>query len=157
MTTLGQHDSLEGQFVTFRIANEHYGLPIEAVKEIIVLDQVSRLPQMPDFIEGIVDLRGRIIPVVNLRKRFGLPPHSEQRPNRTVVAEIREIEVGLSVDEVIGVVRVAAAAVQPPPSMLQISTSFVSGVARVNDQLVILLDQNNVLQQREQELLRATN
>ena len=144
----------EGQFVVFRLVNEQYGIPINAVHEIIVLQRSNRLPQMPDYVEGIVDLRGRIIPVVDLRKRFGFPPRPEQS-NRTIVADIGEIEAGLLVDDVVGVIRVPTDAIQPPPGMFTTNTAMVSGVARVDNRLVILLDPNLILTEREQERLEA--
>jgi len=145
----------EGQFVLFRLAEESYAIPISTVQEIILLDRATRLPEMPDFVEGIIDLRGRIIPVINLRRRFGLPPESTQCANRTLVAEIGELEVGLLVDDVTGVVRLSADSIQRPPDMLSVRASAVDGVACVAGRLVLLLNPHLVLMPREQELLQA--
>lgn len=145
----------EGQYVVFRLADEQYGIPISAVREIIELERVSRLPEMPEFVEGITDLRGQIIPIVSLRKRFHLAPRAERQSTRTIVVELGEIEAGLLVDDVVGVVQVPSGSVQPPPAVASVDSAVVSSVARVENRLVILLNPDLLLADREQRLLGA--
>lgn len=135
--------------MVFRLAGERYGLPIRSVKEIIVLREVTRLPEMAGYMEGIVDLRGRIIPVINLRRKLGLPSGSPERAVRTIVAEFGEAEAGLVVDEVDGVVRVDASSMEAPPQTAQGDGRAVSGITRFQDRLVILLDPAVVLEPQE--------
>jgi purine-binding chemotaxis protein CheW len=143
-----------GQYVVFRLAREQYGLAIGAVKEIILVQDLTRMPEMPDFMDGLINLRGRIIPVINLRKRFGLPGEESQQTNRIVVAEIGGTEAGLLVDDVVGVLRVPAGSVQPPPRVQSAGAALVRGVAQVDDRLVILLDPSLILMRTEQAALQ---
>jgi len=144
-----QRAAADEKFVVFRLAGERYGLPIRSVKEIIVLREVTRLPEMAGYMEGIVDLRGRIIPVINLRRKLGLPSGSPERTVRTIVAEFGEAEAGLVVDEVDGVVRVDASSMEAPPQTAQGDGRAVSGITRFQDRLVILLDPAVVLEPQE--------
>ncbi|MBY6277468.1 chemotaxis protein CheW [Symbiobacterium thermophilum] len=134
------------QFVVFRLANEHYGLPIRSVREIIVLREVTRMPETASYVEGIVDLRGRIVPVINLRTKLGLPPGGGERGGRTVVTEFGDAEAGLVVDEVVGVMRVDASSIEAPPQMTDVDRRAVSAIARVQNRLVILLDLGAILE-----------
>jgi purine-binding chemotaxis protein CheW len=143
-----------GQYVVFRLAREQYGIAIGAVKEIILAQELTRLPAMPDFTDGLINLRGRIIPVINLRKRFGLPAAESAETNRTVVAEIGGLEAGLLVDDVVGVLRVPAGSVQPPPRVQTGGAALVRGVAQVEERLVILLDPSLILMETEQAVLQ---
>lgn len=107
-----------GQYVVFRLDRELYGLPIHSVQEIVVLGEMTRLPQMAHYMEGVVNLRGRIVPVINLRRKLGLPETVAQCTNRIIVTELGDIEAGLIVDDVVGVVRIDAASVQSAPQIV---------------------------------------
>lgn len=136
----------EEQVVVFRLAEEWYGLDIGVVQEIIAWQPVTRVPRAPADVEGIINLRGHIIPVVDLRRRFGLEPAAPGREARIVVAELGERVVGLRVDGVSEVLRVPAGAIEPPTTaMAGIDSDFIRGVAKTEDRLIILLNPQRLL------------
>lgn len=143
------------QFVVFRLGSEHYGLSIMVVREIIITESMTRLPKMPDYVEGIFDLRGRIIPVVNLRKRFGMVPQNLDGTSRTIVVDIEGMEAGLLVDEVVGVESISESDIQPPPDMLTAGSKVVSGVMQLNGRLVAVLDPALIASHQELRRLPA--
>jgi purine-binding chemotaxis protein CheW len=102
---------------------------------------ITRIPQVPDFIEGLINLRGSVIPIVNLRKRFGLPSREVDDETRTVVVNIQDKTVGCIVDAVTQVMRINRDQIQPPPlSVLAVAHQYISGLARLDDRLLIILD-----------------
>jgi purine-binding chemotaxis protein CheW len=149
-------DGREEQLVVFRLAGEHYGLDIGSVQEIIVWQPVTRVPRAPGFVEGIINLRGNVIPVVDLRRRFGLEGAEPGRQTRIMVVEIGSLVVGLVVDGVSEVLRVPASAVEPPSAVISgVDTQFIRGVAKVGERLIILLNPYRILDDREQAALEA--
>lgn len=137
----GAHSGPQLQLVTFDIANEHFAVDILAVQEINRMMQITRVPQAPECLEGVINLRGRIIPVVDLRKRFGLETCERNSESRIVVVEITGRVIGFIVDRVNEVLRVNSDVVEPaPPFVLSVNSEYVRGVAKLADQLVILLD-----------------
>lgn len=146
----------EEHLVVFRLADEYYGLDIGAVQEIILWQSVTRVPLTPEFVEGIINLRGSVIPVIDLRKRFGLKCAEPGRETRTVVVEIGALVVGLVVDGVSEVLRVPGDRISPPSAVISgVETELVRGVAKTDDRLIILLDADQILEQREQRTLAA--
>lgn len=146
-------DRQEEQLVLFRLADEHYGLEIGCVREIIVWQPVTRVPRTPPFIEGVINLRGQIIPVIDLRRRFGLPEAQRDRSSRIVVVEIASVVTGLVVDAVSEVVRLPTSAIEPPSEVLAVDTAFIRGIARTDQRLIILLNPERILDHAEQEAL----
>lgn len=145
----------EEQYVVFRLAAEHYGLPIRSVREIIVIGAVTRLPHMESYMEGIVNLRGRIVPVINLRRKLGLSDDCAGPSGRTIVTELGGMEVGLVVDDVVGVLRIDSASVQAAPQMIAADRRVLTGIARIQDRLVILLDPEVILEPQEVEAVMS--
>lgn len=146
----------EEQLVIFQLAGEAYGLDIATVHEIIPWQPVTRVPRTPPFVEGIINLRGNVIPVIDLRKRFELAPGEERSQGRIIVVEIAALVVGLVVDAVSEVLRVTRVQIEPTPAVISgISTAFIRGVAKVGDRLVILLDADRILAAGEQSALAA--
>jgi purine-binding chemotaxis protein CheW len=141
------------QFVGFRIGDEDYAIAITKIQEIILMKPITRLPHVPDAIEGLINLRGNVIPVVNLRKRFGLPAREFDDETRTVVVNTHDKTVGCVVDEVTQVMRVAADQIQPVPlSVSGASRRFISGIARLEERLLIILDIDRLFDPNELEL-----
>ena len=103
------------QFVAFRIENQSYAFRIEQIQEIVILDQVTKTPQVPDYVEGVANLRGSIIPIINLRKLFGLEPKPIDSETRTIVVNVGTRTIGCTVDTVSQVVRIAEDAIHPAP------------------------------------------
>ncbi len=129
------------QFVGFRVGSEHYAIAITKIQEIILMKPITRIPEVPDFIEGLINLRGSVIPIVNLRKRFGLPAREVDDETRTIVVNVHDKTVGCIVDAVTQVMRINRDQVQPPPlSVLAVAHQYISGLARLEDRLLIILD-----------------
>ena len=115
------------QLVGFRLDNEDYAIAITKIQEIILMKPITRIPQVPDFIEGLINLRGSVIPIVNLRKRFGLPPREIDDETRTIVVNVHEKTVGCVVDAVTQVMRINRDQIQPPPLGVMAVSSPVPG------------------------------
>ncbi|HZW32754.1 MAG TPA: chemotaxis protein CheW [Isosphaeraceae bacterium] len=129
------------QLVGFRLDNEDYAIAITKIQEIILMKPITRIPQVPDFIEGLINLRGSVIPIVNLRKRFGLPNREVDDETRTIVVNIQDKTVGCIVDAVTQVMRINRDQIQPPPlSVLAVAHQYISGLARLDDRLLIILE-----------------
>ncbi len=144
----------ELQLVIFRLAKEEYGLPITKVQEINRLVPITKLPQTPSFMEGIINLRGRIIPVIDLRKRFSLPVDGQSEDNRIIIVEVNGQTVGIIVDAVTEVVRLAGASVEPPPPAFILDAQYIHGVGKLDERLLILLDIDKVLTSQEEIILK---
>jgi purine-binding chemotaxis protein CheW len=139
------------QLVGFRLDNEDYAIAITKIQEIIVMKPITRIPQVPDFIEGLINLRGSVIPIVNLRKRFGLPSRDVDDETRTIVVNIQDKTVGCIVDAVTEVRRINRDQIQPPPlSVLAISHQYIAGLARLDDRLLIILDIERLFEDQSQ-------
>lgn len=137
------------QIVGFRVGRENFGVPIAIVHEIVRLQDISPVPDAPAFVEGVINLRGKIIPVVDLRKRFQetIVPH---RHNRILVAEIDGRLLGLVVDSANEVLKVAPEQIEPPPSIFeQGELNYVTGVGKFSGRLIILIDLNKIMQRGE--------
>ncbi|MCC7367211.1 MAG: chemotaxis protein CheW [Chloroflexi bacterium] len=144
------------QVVVLELAGEAYGVEIGRVEEIIRMQAITRIPNGPAFIEGVTNLRGRVIPVLDLRKRFGLPATEATRRSRIVVGELGEHTVGLVVDGVSEVLLVGSDAVEPPSTLVTSADSaFLRGVAKLEERLILLLDLSRILTRAEQEDLAA--
>ena len=142
------------QLVIFKLENEDYGLPISKVQEINRMVAVTKLPQTPDFMEGIINLQERVIPVVDLRKRFGFTAEEYQDATRIMVVDISGQTLGLVVDAVNEVVKIAGDCIEPPPQSFVMNAQFVQGIAKMADRLVILLDIDCILTSQESVLLQ---
>ncbi len=142
------------QLVSFKIGNEEFGVDILKVQEINRMLTITQVPNAPDFVEGVVNLRGKIIPVVNLRKRLNMPPIENDSKTRIIVVEIQENTVGFIVDEVKEVLRIPKSITEPAPSMIAgIKTEYITAVGKLEDRLLILLDLEKILSSEEVEKL----
>ena len=141
------------QLVGFRLDDADYAIAITKIREIILMKPITRLPQVPPSIEGLINLRGTVIPLVNLRKRFGLAPRPFDDETRTIVVTVHDKTIGCIVDEVTQVVRVAADQVQPVPiAMTAVAKRYIAGLARLDERLVIILDIDKLFGPDEIEL-----
>ena len=146
------------QFLVFRLGTELFGLPIGAVDEVArVPDRISRLPNAPEFLEGIVNLRGDVVPVIDQRKRFGLPAETVRRGLRLVVVRSERHRAGLIVDDVLEVLRSSADAVEPAPELIGGAANMVNRVINLSHrgQMILLLEVDELLTDAEQELLEG--
>ena len=152
-TTLAIGDE---QIVVLDLGGEAYGVEIGRVEEIIRMQAITRIPNGPAFIEGVTNLRGRVIPVLDLRKRFGLTASESTRRSRIVVGELGEHTVGLVVDGVSEVLLVSSESVEPPSTLVTSADSaFLRGVAKLDERLILLLDLSRILTRSEQDDLAA--
>ena len=140
----------ELQVVGFRIGRETFGLPISMVREIIRVPEITAVPNAPDYIEGVINLRGRIIPVVDLRKRFGEKSFEPDKKNRVVVVELERRAIGLIVNSASEVLRIAPSEIEQPHNVFQEGElDYITGVGKLKGRLVLLLDLHRVLQRGE--------
>ena len=147
---------MEQQLVIFELANELYGVDIATVEGIIKMQAITAVPHAPAFVDGVTNLRGSVLPVIDLRKRFGLASRVATKDSRIVVAVMGNMKVGMTVDGVSEVLRVPMEAIEPPsPLVTTVETSFIKGIAKVAERLIILLDLSKVLSVQEQSQLPA--
>jgi purine-binding chemotaxis protein CheW len=146
------------QVVVFDVASESYAVNIARVHEIIRLQQITVIPGAPACIEGVINLRGKVIPVLDLRKRFSLVAAEHTRASRIVVVEISGQTIGLVVDGVSEVLRIATDRIEPPsPLVTGIDSRYLRGIAKIEDRLIVLLDLDQVLTPIEQQQLETSD
>lgn len=146
--------SEERQLVVFQIGAELYGVEISRVHEIIRLRAVTRVPRAPAFVEGVINLRGKVISVINLPHRFGLPIAEPTRASRIVVVDLNDQVIGMVVDGVSEVLRVATATIEPPsPVVAGIDSEYLLGIVKLPERLVMLVDLDRVLTREERHAL----
>jgi purine-binding chemotaxis protein CheW len=134
------------QFVGFQLAGQDYAFRIEQIQEIVILDKVTKTPQVPDYVEGVSNLRGSIIPIINLRKLFGLAPKPPDSETRTIVVNVGPRTMGCTVDMVSQVMRIPEENIQPAPETVTANgAGYIAGFARQNDRLTILLEIDELL------------
>ena len=139
---------------TFFLEREEYGVDVRLVQEIIRVSEITPVPRAPEFIRGVINLRGRIIPVVDLKRKLGLPSFEQQRASRIVVVKVRERLIGLLVDGASQVLKVPLPAIEAAPEeVVQIDQNFIRGVAKLEGRLIILVDLPKVLQTELREAL----
>ena len=135
----------ELQLVTFRLGAEDFGFDIAQVQEIIRIQPLTRVPNSASFVQGVINLRGSVIPTLSLRKRLGLEERPSQRETRIIIVETRSSVLGLIVDQVAEVVRLRREMVEAPPRLQNTNQEYVTGVARVGQRLLIVLDVNRIV------------
>ncbi len=138
--------SVETQLVVFDLASEFYGVDIGEVREIIRMQSITSVPGAPAIVEGVINLRGRVVPVVDLRKRLNLQVNEQTNETRIVVVDIDGRDVGAIVDAVTEVLRIPLSSIDPPSSMISdVDSDYLRGIARLEGRLIILLDLNKAL------------
>lgn len=149
-------DSNVVQMVSFMLEDIEYGIDILQVHEIIRIPEVTRLPNTPSYIKGVINLRGSVVPVVDMRERFGLPQGTQTDQTRIIVIETGDKLIGLWVDSVYQVVRLPLANIDPPSELIEgISEEFIKGVGRLRNRLVIILNFESLLFARETQKARV--
>ncbi len=142
------------QLVSFKIGGEEFGIDILKVQEINRMMQITKVPNAPFFVEGVVNLRGRIIPVVNLRTRLNMEKIDEDNRTRIIVVDLTGITIGFVVDEVNEVLRIPKSITEPPPAMVAgIDSDYITAVGKLEDRLLILLDLEKVFSVEETKAL----
>jgi len=144
------------QLVTFSIGEEEFGVDILKVQEIIRMMEITKVPRAPEFVEGVINLRGKVIPIIDLRRRFGLSARGHDKHTRIIVIEINNMIVGFVVDSVSEVLRIPSSTVEPPPPVVSgMESEYISGVGKLEDRLLILLDLDRLLSREEKVSLTS--
>ncbi len=142
------------QLVTFSIGEEEFGVDILKVQEIIRTMEITKVPRAPQFVEGVINLRGKVIPIIDLRRRFSLNHKAHDSHTRIIVIEINNMIVGFVVDSVSEVLRIPISTVEPPPPVVAgLESDYISGVGKLHDRLLILLDLDKLLSSDDLEML----
>ncbi|MFH1980807.1 MAG: chemotaxis protein CheW [Pseudomonadota bacterium] len=149
----------DGKYLTFILAAEEYGIGILKIKEIMGMMPITSVPQTPDYVTGVINLRGKVIPVIDLRLRFHLDSREHNDRTCIVVVEMAteqmKVEVGIVVDAVSEVLNIKGADIEPPPSFgASVNTDFISGMAKINGGVKMLLDIDRVLSSDEVHSLK---
>jgi purine-binding chemotaxis protein CheW len=143
------------QLVSFRLAEEMYGIEITKVREIILISEITRVPQTPAYVQGLINLRNTVIPVIDLRVRFGLPVSDLTADSRIMVLNAGGRTVGIIVDAVDEVLRVARDRIAPPPpTVTNLGNEYLTGLVKLQERLLILLDIDEILD--SDDVARAT-
>ncbi|MFW6137533.1 MAG: chemotaxis protein CheW [Spirochaetota bacterium] len=144
-------DQENKQIIRFKVGAEEYGVEIMRVKEVIRIKQITQLPKTPSFVKGVINLRGDVIPVIDLREKFGLSEGSYSGMTRVIVVEVEGKSIGMVVDEVRQVLRIPSGQIEPPPALAGgLSGEFLEGVGKQpEDRLVILLSIDRILTTEE--------
>ncbi len=143
------------QFVGFRLAEQEYAFRIEQIQEIVIPDRVTRMPQVPDYVEGVSNLRGTIIPIINLRRLFGMEGKEQDDETRTIVANVGPRTIGCKVDAVSQVIRISPDQIQPAPEIVKSEgAAYIAGFAKLDARLIILLEIEELLDPTKMEQVR---
>ena len=136
--------------VGFKIGKETFGVPIGLVHEIVRVPEITAVPDAPDYIEGVINLRGKIVSIIDLRKRFGEKEINRNKKNRILVAEVEGKLVGLVVDAASEVLKMPAGDIEDPPNVFEEGElNYVTGVGKLKDRLIILIELTKILQKGE--------
>jgi purine-binding chemotaxis protein CheW len=145
----------ERQLVVFNLGQEEYGVDILQVQEIKRLTEITRVPNAPVFVEGVINLRGNVIPVIDLHKRFNLTAAEVTEESRIVIVNVKDITVGITVDAVSEVITLEETAFAPPPPLVAgIEASFIEAIGKLEERLLILLNMDRILGLDEVEVAK---
>jgi purine-binding chemotaxis protein CheW len=146
------------QLVSFKIGDEEFGIDIFNVKEINRMVNITKMPNTPDYVEGIINLRGKVIPVIDLRTKLGMPKKDSDKDTRIVVAEIEGRTLGFLVDAVNEVLRIPRNITEAPPEITtSVNSEYITAVGKLDDRLLTLLDLKKVLDREEKQIVETLN
>lgn len=151
-----EDESIENMYLTFKLAQEEYGIGIMHVTEIVGLQNITEVPDMPEFVKGVVNLRGQVIPVIDVRLRFHMKPKDYDERTCIIVLSIRDVQIGLVVDTVNEVITIDKKYISPPPKVASAnSAQYIKGLGKIDDEVKILLSGEKLL--FEEEIAKLTN
>jgi len=153
-----EESSLKGKYLTFDLMDEHYGVNVNWIMQIIAIPSITKIPKTPTFVKGVINLRGRIIPVIDLRNKFSLPEHIYDDRTSIVIVKIigdkSEFYIGIIVDKVLEVLDIEESEIEKTPSFgVDTDTHYIFGMAKVRQKVVSLLDINSILTETEMDQL----
>lgn len=138
--------------VTFRLGSGEYAIDIMQAKEIIKMEKITLIPNAPDFVEGVINLRGNIIPIIDLKKRFNLEETEGDKNTGIIIVKIEDVDMGIIIDSISKVVSISNSDIQPPPPMLSgIGQKYIKGVGKLEDKLLVVLDLEKLFTTDEEE------
>ncbi|MFW5649348.1 MAG: chemotaxis protein CheW [Candidatus Alkaliphilus sp. MAG34] len=146
---LEEEDTQKGKYLTFSLGNEFYGIEIKHVTEIIGIQPVTEIPELPDHIKGIINLRGKIIPVMDVRLRFKKPPREYNDRTCVIVIDIKDVSVGLIVDSVSEVLSINEEDIVSPPNVKKDGNKYIKAIGKVGDEIKLILDCDKLLSDDE--------
>lgn len=159
-TTEGQDNlaDLAGKYLTFILGDEGYGLEILKVQEIIGMQEITKIPRTPDYVKGVINLRGKVIPIIDLRSKFGMEEQELTRKTCIIVVQVERADnaliIGIIVDEVSEVLNISGDQIEAAPSLgSRVDTHFILGMAKTESAVKILLDIDKVLSAEEMDAL----
>ena len=150
-----EEDTQKGKYLTFSLDREFYGIEILHVTEIIGVQTITEVPDMPEHIRGIINLRGKIIPVMDVRLRFKKPLQAYNDRTCVIVVEIGQLSIGLIVDRVSEVIAIPHAEIVPTPEMKQVSHTYIKGIGKVGAEVKLILDCDKLLHHDDSEKLAS--
>lgn len=150
-----EEDTQKGRFLTFSLENVFYGIEIMYVTEIIGIQAITEIPELPDYIRGIINLRGKIIPVMDIRLRFKKELREYNDRTCIIVIDIRNISIGLIVDSVSEVVSIQEADIIPPPKLSKDGNRYTKGIGKVGNEVILVLDCEKLLNDEELDCLET--
>ncbi len=143
-------DEFEVKLAIFLLEKQPYAMDIMKIKQIIRPLKITRLPKAPDFLEGVINLRGVVIPVIDMRKRFGIPLRKEGEETKVIIASVEKKVVGIIVDDVTEVIPMARSEIQPPPRVIRgVEATYLLGVCRYQDDILLILNLDEILSAEE--------
>jgi purine-binding chemotaxis protein CheW len=150
------HMKKKDQVVSFKIGREFFGVPIHNVQEIVRVPEIAAVPEMPSFVEGVINLRGKIVSIVDLSKRLKIEASPRAKSSRVLIVEVDNKIIGILVDAVNAILQIPPEAVEPAPDIVTpVGSDYIVGVGKLHDNLIILLDLKNILKSDEIKRLAA--
>ncbi len=149
-----QEDTQKGRYLTFNLGKESYGIEISYVTEIIGIQPITQVPELPDYIRGIINLRGKIIPVMDVRLRFRKDFKEYSDRTCVIVIDIMELSIGLIVDSVSEVISIPETEIVPPPEFNHGGNKYVKGIGKVHGEVKLLLDCNKLLNEEDSDQIQ---
>ena len=157
---LNGHDEQKGKYMTFKSGNEYFGLGIQYVNEIIKFQSVTAIPETEDYIKGLINLRGKVIPVIDVRLRFKQPPLEYNDRTCIIVINVKSMMVGLIVEKIAEVVEIKDENILPPPNigrLDKVQNKYVYGIGKVGDSVKLLLDPDKLLNDEDLSVVESAN
>lgn len=148
-----EEDTQKGKYLTFSLGNEFYGIEIKHVTEIIGVQTITEVPELPEYIKGIINLRGMIIPVMDIRLRFKKPPKEYNDRTCVIVIDIKDVSIGLIVDSVSEVISIPDQDIVAPPEVSKGRNKYIKAIGKVSNDVKLLLDCDKLLKNEEIESL----
>jgi purine-binding chemotaxis protein CheW len=148
-----EEDTQKGKYLTFILDNESYGIGINNVTEIIGIQPITLVPELPEYIKGIINLRGKIIPVMDVRLRFKKAFREYNDRTCIIVVDMNELSIGLIVDSVSEVLIIPDQDIVPPPNLNKVSTKYISGIGKIDNEVKLILDCDKLINYDDMDLL----